>query len=148
MPLKDMLTLKNIRRDFRFFIHRFLIGILLSYFIFESRIVDPYSFFEEAQDKHFNITIVVLIASITAYLIYKTKPKYENFKKIQNELILFSKTMLSVCRGLYIGVLSSIIYFLLISTASIADAAAISFNILTTLELMTSAYYGMNDFEY
>ncbi|MTJ92887.1 MAG: hypothetical protein F8N36_08510 [Desulfovibrio sp.] len=143
MPLKDLFTFINVRKELRFFIHRLLIGIILS-FTFSA---DIQRITNEIEAKKLELTLILLAICIPLFVIHRFKPRNNTLKKIHSEGILICQYLTSLIRGILIFGISALIYNIIIWDSPLTAVAYI-LNFLLALEIITSAHFGLKDFEY
>ncbi|MDY0258516.1 MAG: hypothetical protein RBR41_02470 [Desulfovibrio sp.] len=143
MSLKDMLTLVNVRKDLRFFIHRLLIGLALSV-TFSANMPHMLT---EIEAKKLELLLILLSILIPMYVIYRFKPTPLFFKRIQKECILFCVSLTSIIRSTIIVGISALLFNVLIWNEPITAFVYIV-NFLIALETITNAQYGLDGFEY
>jgi len=147
MPLKDLLTLVNIRKDGRFFMHRFLIGLILTLVLFCPGKIEVSAIISAVGEQKFILCALVLIMMLPIYMIYKISPGHRFFRKMQSEVILFCQTVAIFIRTLMILGLSSFVYSIILDDEPIL-ALAFSVGFLLVLEIITRIQFGLKNFEY
>lgn len=143
MPLNHLFTLFNVRKDLRFFIHRLLVGLVLS-FTFSA---DMPHVLNEIEAKKLELLVILLSVLIPMYIVYLCKPKHLIFKKIQKESILFCSSLVSIIRSTIIIGISALLYNIFILNEPVTVFVYIV-NLLIALEVITNAQSGLADFEY
>lgn len=143
MSFMDLITLANIRKELRFFVHRLIIGLVLS-FTFSS---DIPRVFNEIEAKKVELSLILFAITIPMYIIYRCKPQRFFLKKFQSECIQFCQSVTSIMRGILIFGISSFIYDLFKWNAPFEDTAYIV-NFLIFLEAITMVHFDLKNFEY
>lgn len=143
MPFMDLITLANIRKELRFFIHRLLIGLILV-FTFSA---DIPRVFNEIEAKKLELSLILLAITIPMYIIYRCKPRNNFLKRFQSECIQFCQSVTSIMRGILIFGISSFIYALFKWNISIGNFTTIALY-LFFLEVFTMIHFDLKNFEY
>jgi len=147
MPLKDLLTLVNIRKDWRFFIHRFIIGLILVFTISYTKKVDITAIVSDVDEKRAILIVFLLIMMLPMSIMYKTAPKYQFFKQAQTEAVLFCQTVTSAVRSMVIILLSFVLYSTFFGYEPVLAFMNYVYFLLA-LEITTRVHFGLKDFEY
>ena len=143
MPFMDLITLANIRKELRFFVHRLLIGFVLS-FTFST---DIHHVFNEIEAKKLELSLILLAITIPMYVIYRCKPRNIFFKRFQSECIQFCQSVTSIMIGILIFGISSFIYALFKWNISFENFTTILLY-LFFLEVFTMIHFDLKNFEY
>jgi len=147
MPLKDLLTFVNIRKDWRFFLHRFVIGSILTLVLFCPGKIEVSAITSAVGEQKLLLCALVLIMMLLISLIHKISTGHRFFKKIQAEGILFCQTVTHFVRSMMIIGLSSLAYSIILED-SLLLPLTIFVIFLVALEMITYNYFVLKSFEH
>ncbi|MCH5144987.1 hypothetical protein JMF94_07805 [Desulfovibrio sp. UIB00] len=144
MPtIKDVLTLANIRKDLRFFLHRLAIGVIILGFAPDEVLRpmhDPWGFLSKNLYLVFFLLALIIIMTIFSLC----KPQIAHFKKVQYEFVELSKTTFSIFRGVMIVCIPAYLVWTIKDNSCLYLFSMIAF--IFFIEFYTSLSFGLKDY--